>query len=1004
MLPIATLQALGNAVAAPPEKRGPRLAVIVEAESNSAIDADILQALVEKELFENWQGVLLERTQIKTILDELKLSKQNPGGRRPLQMGKLLNVDYLLYARANDKVIRVSIDKFPAGAVLNEARFEASLGAEALARQSAITAIRSIEQDTLDASTIYVSIGSMIYADPFRRYEKFDETIHDMLREHLSKQPGVVVNERRFVSYLLREFELARSGVAQHTVTNLSAPASDLLIVADFRLAALQPVGQAKATLEFTVRILSPTGLAISRQLQFTALGDDTQHVVSAIEKGILPVLKDIRASGRIARRHQANLDEYSALKKQAFSLLPSQPQEDGNFYHRNSYRGPGQVGSRAEMFRALASLENAMLFRGDDPQVLLATAAVLEGIVDLEAYSIERLPPERQKRIRDIMNAALDYIESAYVLSPDDNARGFYHHAISRGFRHVLPARTQRMARRMVDTAKAGNWHDHEVHESLRYLFGSLESFDEKSQLFLKLERQWRQEGHVNLRLIFDLAEAMQTHLLKHKEDLRLMVQGAAFADKLIASESPTIQGFGHWIRVTIYYFGESQNPQFVPHIRKLVDLIPAMHREYPDQFAGCSLQFRTLDWLREYEDFAKRKNLPDDVTDQYYRYVVNQLSIKHYSAHLMPCFQRILPALEKKGDFADGYRLLTEYLEHYTAGGSADLDRMLLARWRNRFSRQLAKRKDLQLTQLSGVKLVSRDGSVGQAVKSNRAWDGPAHVTRLVYAFDRVWVVLTDQYRQYRLGQIFSFVPGAAEAQQVQTVDGVVTDLAASDNEIAVSTVNDGLWLLNKNGAKIAHYTAANSPLPGNIVCAVCSRDSAFLFAVAGKDGLWHMYNLEPRKGEIHDLNLALSYHSYYRIAPGAAPKEEAVVTESWSQRSWWDGTQRLKFRVEPVKHAVNKAVVVDAQGKTLFEYTGFELNYVYDFAVWGEHLVFASGNGLYICKPGSTRLRCILDELDLEAYALYPIDSRLFVGTNKGVFVLDAETFQSIVGTDE
>ena len=200
-----------------------------------------------------------------------------------------------------------------------------------------------------------------------------------------------------------------------------------------------------------------------------------------------------------------------------------------------------------------------------------------------------------------------------------------------------------------------------------------------------------------------------------------------------------------------------------------------------------------------------------------------------------------------------------------------------------------------------------------------------------------------------------------------------------------------------------RLAHYSAVNSPLPGDIVCAVCARDSDFMFAISGKDGLWHMHSLESGKGEIRDLNLALSYHGYYRIAPCGSPKE-AVQTESWMRRSWSQGPQRLQFNLEPVKHAIGKATVVDAEEKTLFNYTGFELNYVYDFVFWREHLVFATGNGLYITKPGTNGLRSILDELDLESYAVCPVGDRLFVGTNQGVYGIDAKTFDAVIGVGE
>ena len=74
----------------------------------------------------------------------------------------------------------------------------------------------------------------------------------------------------------------------------------------------------------------------------------------------------------------------------------------------------------------------------------------------------------------------------------------------------------------------------------------------------------------------------------------------------------------------------------------------------------------------------------------------------------------------------------------------------------------------------------------------------------------------------------------------------------------------------------------------------------------------------------------------------------------------------------------------------------YQGFELSYVFDFVKWHGQLFFATGNGLYVTKPGSNRIRCLLSEPDLLFFSLCPLDRRMFIGTSQGLYALEADVF--------
>lgn len=71
----------------------------------------------------------------------------------------------------------------------------------------------------------------------------------------------------------------------------------------------------------------------------------------------------------------------------------------------------------------------------------------------------------------------------------------------------------------------------------------------------------------------------------------------------------------------------------------------------------------------------------------------------------------------------------LLTNLLERYNYGGSADFDRMRLARWRNHFQQAQSKAMFLTLDRLVEIKL---DPANGQK-----------RVKKILLAFDHIWAL---------------------------------------------------------------------------------------------------------------------------------------------------------------------------------------------------------------------------------------------------------------------
>ena len=97
--------------------------------------------------------------------------------------------------------------------------------------------------------------------------------------------------------------------------------------------------------------------------------------------------------------------------------------------------------------------------------------------------------------------------------------------------------------------------------------------------------------------------------------------------------------------------------------------------------------------------------------------------------------------------------------------------------------------------------------------------------------------------------------------------------------------------------------------------------------------------------------------------------------------------------------MKDAVKSIIVSKDDGTPVFTYQGYALSYIDDFVVWKDYLVFATGNGLYVAKPGTNTLRCIMCEPDLLCYAFLPVGEQAYLGTSRGLYRMGAEQFTKV-----
>ncbi|MHC4176978.1 MAG: hypothetical protein ACYSWU_05705 [Planctomycetota bacterium] len=978
-----------------------RLAILVGSDREASVDADKLQALLEAEFFRSWKGTMVERSQIDALLDELRLNRAGLAAQDRIRLGRMLKADFFLLVRIAPASVAAVVNRFPDATVLSDVEYEDYLNEASLAKRIAVHAIKAINQDARDKSKWYVSIGSFLYDDPFNQYESHNDTLHQLLRKRLAKHANVVVNERYFVSHLLEEFTLARAGLTTGVSANVGAPPSDVLIIGDYRPVDLQKLDRRDAKLKFRVQLLSPTGLFPKREISFTIKGQDLPSAVSRIDAALMELAAEPSAPSARRAAGSHNEAEFNAIKQQVFQLLPNRPKHDGNFYSKNSYRGPWQGGMQTDLRPALRAVENAMLFKADDSQLMVCAAVALWGMLDDELsrvyrgrpIDLEQFPPKEKARIKRMATASVDYIENAYLLDPNENTRGVYCHWLAKTYPIHLRQRARAMAEHIVDSGARGGWAPHQTTNALYYLLRHSDDLDDMTDRFLSFAGNRDVNDRDHLRKVSDLLGFIQRYLQQHKEDAEITRKGALFASRLIDSDSAFLRFLGHYQRGLIYYHSESKNPKCLSQFRAMIDLIPAVYEEYGKDFHRCNSAVDILNILDHYTKMKDDRGLSDESFSLCKTYAASHLRIGNYgSSSLTSCLSILLPHLDRRGEYREGYRLLAEFLDGYTWSGSADFTRMELARWKNKFWFELDGTPRLDLTELRRIDL----GSTGAT----------SRIEKLLHAFDKVWVLQSGGSFRGKSGWVFSLDVEADTAARLAGTGGTATDIAASSEFLGVSTAGGGLLLIDGKTSDTVRYSRDNSTLPTNNVRTICSDGREFFVGLQEKGGgLCRFYALDPVEKRFRNCHLGLSFHAYYQTKPGLGPDPKSPISlQTWRSRTLREGSRHLRYTCKPQRLAVHSASVTEQSGRQLLEYEGVDLNYVYDFTLWHEQLVFATGNGLYVGEPGSNAISCILNELDLSIYSLCPVGEYLFVGTNKGLYRIDSASFLNVLPASE
>lgn len=984
----SVLLCLGLAfAAAEPAAAPPALAVLVKADPGAALLADQLRPLLETEASRSWDGPLLERTEIDRLLREMTLSTGASPDGDGVQAGKGDRAAYLLSVQVGADEVRATVNSFPMAAIVYDEVYRERLDAESLAVRVTADALKAIKARRLDLRAPYVAIGSVYCVDPHLRFLEFSKATGLAIRDRLNKINGIRLVERQFPSDLLNELELSRAGVTAGRFSDISAPPADLLFYGECVPQRDQDLNSPGILLDCTLTVVSPTNLISPKTVQLTCKSNEASVLAERAQTLITEAAGAARERLAAGQARGFSAQEFELFKQQAFRLMPKPPLDGGIFYTPGGYRGPEQFGTPEEQERALRMLECAMLFRGDDPPLIDCTAAVL--------YTMARTGKKPEAVKAALLSTALDLVDRAYHLKSDWNTRSFY---LNQNLADGLTPAAQRG--RMKDTLwriwrthQAEPWRPFELDNLYQALIREETDFHKRQALFCEAEPDFerRQDG---LRPLFNNFNPFVMYVRQAKSlDDPLLLESERFAGSLAGAESIVLRACGQWLFLAIddkreqLHHDPANMKHFIERFGAIVDLLPGLHERFGKSFIDSNYLASITGYVYNiiYLNKLQKYGLRNDIAPLQERYITFEMSTGNYGkSYVDGMLRQLLPVLHEQGRDARAIELITELLNHYDWGGSADYDRMQFTRELNRsaFALQPA---PLRLEQLESIPF--DDGKADWVTKLTAAQDGIFGL-RMNGGFGKD-------------GHAFRFDPTETTAKILtQVTAGSVADIACTDRFVGVGTEKDGFFLLHAGTLEGKQLTPANSALPGASVHLVCAAGNQFYLGIANKENSFDLvYRLDPDAGHFSttDLSVFFQRESLMVANPAGNPP---VLVQTWNGRIAQIDGKTYTLTVKPGSAAVKDAVVTK-DGVEEFRYHGFELNYVFDFTVWQDYFVFATGNGLYAARPGSNTLRCLLSEPDLLIFSFFLFKDHAYLGTSRGLYVLDGALFKQAAG---
>lgn len=980
----------GSAFADSAEKVEPAsLAVLVGYEPNSGDFAGKLQPLLEAEASMQWTGRLVERAKLNKLLEELKISisglveQRETGSDKRLQLGKLIQMDCLLSVKVESDSVKATVSLFPSTAVIYEQTYHERLEPHPLAVNIITDALKAFRERDREPNRPQISVGSFYYADPHRRFFKFSRAVSVQLRRELLQTEHIVLVERFFPSGLLSEFELTRGGLTAHVARSLSAPASDILLYGEFQPRPEQELKSKAAVLDYTLVILSPTGLCENRRMESSCLSSEPDAVTRQALKLIEQAAVEVRMRLATGEKRRFSEQEFEAFKKQAFRSMPNPPYEDGDFARQEYSQGAEQYGSPEDLERALHMLECAMLFKGNDTQVLVCTGAVLDGLA--------RRTSKYSASAKDaLLDASLELIERAYYLDSNWNTRGMYFHfCVYQEYSGQRPPGYFKAAKHIWNTRKVEPWNKNHIHFALHRILKSQTDPQQNYRLFLEAVHEFEKETN-GLGVLYSLFEVLILQVYTSDGSPQVIQQAHHFAQRLLEEQSLYLRSLGHMLHLAVYdKIGRTDKDNGVPvefaeHFRGAINMLADLYEKYGYQFESCSYSIRLCGFFDTYEEVVQKHSLKNDSSELKERYIAVQMNAGNYTdLGIPPVFSTLLLEMWARREYNRAVELITEFLENYNVGGDPGDTPMWLARQYNRFMFAMQGKPPLSINQLDKVEFDD---------------NGTGCVTKLLASENGLFGIRGSRYNYS--GKSFHLAPGAQRANILKQIFGEVRDLACAGSFVGITTKSNGFYLLDTRSLETRNFTPENSGFPSKYLTLICDSGSNFLIGVGEI-----IYRLDVKAAKISRTDTR-SWRSprYWRMklnTLGTKQYPSVVIPQTWNHRTTVTNGKTLEFSSSRKANIGIKDVTVrSAEDGLLLSYRGFELSYVFDFVLWQGQLIFATGNGLYTSKPGSNEIQCLLSEPDLLVLCLCPLNDRLYIGTSNGLYCLGTDHFIEMV----
>lgn len=976
----------------------PGLAVLVHEELDGKELTQLLRPLLEAEISNRYEGTMLERAELASLLEEMKLSAllgdaTKDGGPAPLQTGGMDKAACLVVARVSPRGVHVTVTGFPKTDILFEGNYNERLEPDSLAERIAGDTLGAIRSQGRDSKLPYVSIGSFYCLDPHRRFLDFSRAAEAELRKQLSEGGQIRLVERMFPSDLLNEFNLARAGMTVTKITDFNAPPADLLIYGECTAQQNQDLNNPGILLDCTIKVISPTDLLPSTSVTVACRSDDVAPLVSRAKALLLETEGKAHARLGAGAERGFSTQEFESFKKQAFRLMPEPPHADGTFFNQNGYNGPHQSGSREEIERALRMLECAALFNGSDTTVLTCTGAILDGLA-----RHARNDTKQQAALRD---ASMELIERAYRIDSNWNTRGFY-----RTFGLDLLTRQEKallVARHIIETRSSEPWQQFVLDAAMQIVAASDSNPANQVQLLLDtvgdyekrpgglaaLTNQVRSQ-FTSSRYVVRTGGRPTPGRPAANEGEKLAKQADA-AGRFMASKHPYPQALGRWLKLDVISRTLDKQADanlindFISQMRIAMDLPPQLYEKYGDEFLETRYGSNLGGLLTQQRKRLADAGLEEQLAALQEQFVTTEMKAHDYNClHLGPALQLLVPKLVAAKREADARAMVEEFMANNSGGGEGP--RMELTRFLNGVEATQNNRPILTLDQLTAIAF--DDGE--------SAW-----VSHLTPSKIGLLGIRSKRVVNETISKVWRLSPGATQATILKQVTASrVYDVAANDRYILAGAEKEGLFLLDIATMQARQLTPANSALPGATVKYACDVRDDFYIGIADKDNyLTHLYRLSPGTGQLTDTGTILNGLPDTRLKEGT--EEQPVVEQTGSERTLEYKGKRITFQSSGNLAEKNNFVLVFPNGgEDLLNYRGQELTNVHDMTMWRDYLIFATANGLYVTKPGTNRLQCIVNEAKLYIHSCYPVGDSLYLGTSKGLYALTAQLFATVV----